>query len=77
MLIVIDHSDASPIYRQIVRQVSDQIGSGQIPAGEKLPTTSTATPSCRPTANYATTVPSICAVVVAQSSWTPAPAQTW
>lgn len=38
MLIVIDHSDATPIYRQIVRQVSDQIGSGQIPAGEKLPT---------------------------------------
>jgi GntR family transcriptional regulator len=38
MLIVIDHADATPLYRQIVRQVTDQIAVGDLTPGDRLPT---------------------------------------
>ncbi|WP_130839060.1 GntR family transcriptional regulator [Corynebacterium neomassiliense] len=37
MLIVIDHSDPAPLYRQIVRQVTDQVTTGQLSPGDRLP----------------------------------------
>ena len=37
MLIVIDHSDSAPLYRQIVRQVVDQVESGELSPGDRLP----------------------------------------
>lgn len=37
MLIVIDHSDPAPLYRQIVRQVVDQVESGELSPGDRLP----------------------------------------
>ncbi|MGO1950067.1 MAG: GntR family transcriptional regulator [Mycobacteriaceae bacterium] len=40
MLIAIDHSDATPIYRQIADQVGEQIMSGAISPGERLPSAS-------------------------------------
>lgn len=38
MLIVTDPTDPRPIYRQIAAQIQSQVESGDIPAGEKLPT---------------------------------------
>lgn len=37
MLIIIDHADPAPLYRQIVQQVADQIAGGTLSPGDRLP----------------------------------------